>query len=109
MVGDLAAALRLPVLVVTQAQLGAINQLLLTIHAVRERHLAVAGMVINRVPAEGRRDLAVTTNLEELPRLSGVPVRAVIPEGDLRGGVPEALVEALGDFARTWWQLVAPA
>jgi len=37
MVGDLAAALRLPVLVVTQAQLGAINQLLLTIHAVRER------------------------------------------------------------------------
>jgi len=63
-------------------------------------------MVINRVPAEGRRDLAVTTNLEELPRLSGVPVRAVIPEGDLRGGVPEALVEALGILrARggNWW------
>ena len=66
-------------------------------------------MVITGVPAPGRRDLAVTTNLEELPRLSGVPVRAVLPEGDLSGGVPAALVEALGTFAREWWQLAAPA
>jgi len=106
---DLAAALRLPVLVVTHARLGAINQSLLTIHAVQERHLAVAGMVINRVPAPARRDLAVTTNLEELPRWSGVPVRAVLPEGDLSRGVPEAFVEAMDDFARAWWQLMAPA
>jgi hypothetical protein len=52
--------------------------------------------------------VAETTNLEELPRLSGVPVRAVLPVGELRGGVPEAFVEAMGAFAREWWQLMAP-
>jgi dethiobiotin synthetase len=110
MIADMAAALRLPVLVVTHPSLGAINQALLTIHAVQERNLAVAGMVINRVPPKGdpRHDLAVETNLEELPRLSGVPVRATLPELDCSGGVPGEFVSAMGDFAREWWRLVAP-
>jgi dethiobiotin synthetase len=116
MVADLAAALRLPVLVVTRADLGAINETLLTVHAIQERNLAVAGLVINRVPPQGRRDVAVETNLQELPRLSGVPVRAILPDlspaewsdtqvGAARG-VPEAFVEAMGGFAREWWQLM---
>jgi dethiobiotin synthetase len=118
MVSDLAAALRLPVLVVTRADLGTINETLLTVHAVQERNLAVAGLVINRVPAEGKRDIAVETNLQELPRLSGVPVRAILPEltpGELAEvqvgaarGVPETFVEAMGVFAREWWQLMGP-
>jgi dethiobiotin synthetase len=119
MIADLAAALRLPVLVVTRADLGAINETLLTIHAVQERNLAVAGLVINRLPAEGRRDVAMETNLVELPRLSGVPVRAVLPElgpGDsvpeqvgAAWGVPEAFVEAMSPFAQEWWQLMGGA
>ena len=119
MIADLAAALRLPVLVVTRADLGAINETLLTVHAIKERNLAVAGLVINRLPAAGQRDVAMETNLQELPRLSGVPVRAVLPEfaaSDLSEvqvgaarGVPEALVEAMGAFAREWWQLMGAA
>jgi dethiobiotin synthetase len=112
MIADLAAALRLPVLVVTHANLGAINQALLTIHAIKERNLVVAGLVINRVPTEkGLRDLAVQTNLEELPRLSGVPVRAVLPEVHQRTleTVPGHFVDLLEGFAKDWWRLMAPA
>jgi dethiobiotin synthetase len=116
MIADLAAALRLPVLIVTRADLGAINETLLTVHAVQERNLAVAGLVINRVPPKGRRDVAVETNLQELPRLSGVPVRAVLAELGPAGmeevrvggprGVPETFVEVMGGLAREWWQLM---
>jgi dethiobiotin synthetase len=105
MIADLAAALRLPVLVVTNAALGTLNQTLLTVHAIQQKNLPVVGLVINRVPAAGRRDIATDSNLEELPRITGVPVRAVLPEA--AGGVgfplPEAFVEALVPFAREWW------
>jgi dethiobiotin synthetase len=103
MVADLAAALRLPVLVVTHAALGTINETLLTLHAIGQRNLAVAGMVVNRVAEEGKRDLAMRTNLEELPRLSGATVRAVLEEA--RGEeVVESLVEGMMAFAREWWE-----
>ena len=106
MVSDLAAVLRLPVVVVTGAGLGAINQTLLTVHAVRERNLAVAGLVINRVPAPEQVDAVVSHNLTELPRLSGVRVRAILPEvGEIGQNVPEVLVEAMMPFAREWWEL----
>ena len=105
MIADLAATLKLPVLVVTHAGLGSINQTLLTVHAIQERNLPVAGLVINRVPPEGQRDLVVESNLEALPRLSGVPVRAILPDlgpGAIRAHVPESLIEGLIPFAREW-------
>lgn len=106
MIADLAAALRLPVLVVTTAKLGAINEMLLTVHAIQERNLPVVGLVINRVLPEGQRDVAMESNLTELPRLSGVPVRAVLPEMDAREleqDVPVALAEAMLPLAIEWW------
>jgi dethiobiotin synthetase len=105
MMADLAAALKLPVLVVTEAGLGTINQTLLTIHAILERNLTVAGLVINQVPGEGKRDLVTASNLEELPRLCGVPVRAILPElgkEAITTHVPEAFIDALLPFAREW-------
>ena len=107
MIADLAAALRLPVLVVSTAQLGAINHMLLTVRAIEERQLPVAGLVLNRVLPQGKRDLAMDSNLTEMPRLSGLPVRAILPELDpqeFRLGVPPALVEAMLPGAREWWQ-----
>jgi hypothetical protein len=38
-----------------------------------------------------------------------VPVRAILPEADCTGGIPPAFITAMGEFAREWWQLVAPA
>ena len=105
MVADMAAALRLPVVVVTDTTLGTLNRTLLTIHAVRQRNLAVAGLVINRVPAEGKRDLTVASNLTELPRLCGVPVRGSLPDSGvptLGDAVPAAFVDAMMPFAKEW-------
>jgi len=107
MIADLAAALRLPVLVVTDAVLGSINLSLLTIHAVREKNLPAVGVVINRVPPVEQRDLALASNMEEIPRLSGVPLRAILPEaGEPPDPPPGAFVEALLPFAREWWNMV---
>lgn len=44
---DLIAHLNLPVIVVVQPYLGAINHCLLSIEALRSRHIAIAGLVIN--------------------------------------------------------------
>ena len=108
MIADLAAALRLPVIVVTTAGLGTLNLTLLTVHAVRDRNLAVAGMVINQVPPEHQRDLALQSNLRELPRITGVPVRGTLPTivGGMGARVSEVLVDRMMPFAREWWGMV---
>jgi dethiobiotin synthetase len=108
MVADLAGAVRLPVVVVTNAEMGTINSTLLTVHAVRDRNLAVAGMVINCVPPEGKRDLAMESNLRELPRITGVPVRGMLPRivGGMGARVSEVLVDRMMPFARQWWEMV---
>jgi dethiobiotin synthetase len=106
MIADLAVALRLPVLVITTAQLGAINHMLLTVRAIEERQLPVAGMVLNRVLPAGKRDVAMDSNLTEMPRLSGLPVRAILPEvpaQEIERGVPAVLVEAMLPWAKEWW------
>lgn len=109
MIADLAAALRLPVLVVTDAILGSINLTLLTIHAIREKNLPAVGLVINHVPPADQRDLALSSNLVELPRLAGVPLRAILPEHpETPHPPPAAFVEALLPFARDWWAMVRP-
>lgn len=50
LMADLARAIGLPLLVVTTARLGAINQTLLTIFAAQQMGLKVAGFVVNRFP-----------------------------------------------------------
>ena len=104
-VADLAAVLKLPVLVVTTPELGSLNVTALTVQAIRQRQLIVAGIVINLVPE--RPDLVVQTNLEELPRLTGVPVRAVLPKlaGKMGEEVPNRFVDALYDFAVEAWRV----
>lgn len=112
-IADLAAVLRLPVLVVTDCRLGTLNSTALTVHAIRSRGLAVNGLVINHVPEH--RDLAEETNLVELPRLNGVPLRAVFPElsrpigtgAPFEDGVPNQLVDLMFNFAQEWWALTS--
>ena len=76
---DVAAAVAAEVVVVVQAGLGALNHAELTVDAIRARGLTVAGLVIGSWPEEP--DLATTCNRDDLPRLTGVPVIAVIPAG----------------------------
>ena len=81
-VSDLAAALKLSVLVVVRNRLGCLNHTLLTVRSVLECGLMCAGVVLNDVPDAD--DLATTTNAEVLREILPVPVL---------GGLDEKMVE----------------
>lgn len=80
---SLAAALpdgvRLDVVVVCRAGLGTLNHTELTVGALRARGLEPAGLVIGSWPREP--GLAERCNRDDLPRVTGLPVLAVLPEG----------------------------
>ena len=104
-IADMATILRLPVLVVTNAEMGTLNYTGLTVQAIRHRSLAVAGVVINQVPE--KRSLVQEANLTEIPRFCGCPVRAILPTLSTPIGeeVPASFVEALLPFATEWWSI----
>jgi dethiobiotin synthetase len=94
---DLAVEFGLPVVVVVDNQLGALNHTCLTIEAIRSRGLPCAGIVLNQVRDE--RDPASISNrflLEQL--LPGVAVLAEVMHGEesLDPEVVAALVKARG-------------
>ena len=49
---DLASALQLPVIIVVNDRIGAINQALMTIEAVQNRYLPIAAIILNEVEAK---------------------------------------------------------
>ena len=77
-VSDLAAEMKLPVLVVAQNRLGCLNHSMLTTNSVRDHGLKCAGLVINNPP--GQEDIAVSTNVDILRRIVGVPVVSGLAE-----------------------------
>ena len=76
---DLAAALGLPVLLVTTAGLGTLNATALTLEAMARRSLALAGLVIGAWP--DNPDLACRCNVDDLQRLAGTPLAGALREG----------------------------
>lgn len=89
-IADLAAWLRLPLVVVARAGLGTVNHTLLTLAVARDRGLEPVAVVVN-----GRRpetDGSADTNPELIESFGGVPVIGAIPWLEL----PE---EALADQA----------
>ncbi len=76
---DLAQSLSVGVVVVVAAGLGTLNHTELTVGALRARGLEPLGLVIGSWPAAP--GLAEQCNLEDLPRVTGLPVLAVLPEG----------------------------
>lgn len=67
------------VVVVTSLALGTLNHTELTVAAVLAAGLTPAGLVVGSLPAA--LGLAERCNVEELPRVSGVPLRGCIPAG----------------------------
>jgi dethiobiotin synthetase len=97
-VADLAAQLRLPLVVVARRSLGTLNHTLLTLEVARHRGLTVAGVVVNEVtPAQG---LAEATNVAELRQHTAVPILAVVPHRAGPLGEPCPEIAALD-----WWGL----
>lgn len=75
MMADLAAELDLPLLVVVDSKLGAINHTLLTLEAATARGLTVRGYVLNHAAAA---DEAAATNASVLARCTDVPCLGTI-------------------------------
>jgi dethiobiotin synthetase len=76
---DLAHRLVAPVLVVTRAGLGTLNDTALTLEAMAHRGIDLAGLVVGAWPAEP--DLAARSNIRDLETLAARPLAGAFPEG----------------------------
>jgi dethiobiotin synthetase len=76
---DVARWLKLPAVVVARPNLGTINHTLLTVDALRGAKVKVAGVVVNRYPAE-LPGVAEETNPRAIEKWGKVPVLAIVPE-----------------------------
>jgi dethiobiotin synthetase len=86
------------VVVVVSAGLGTLNHTELTVDAIRSRGLSIRGLVVGSWPADpGPAELC---NLEDLPRVTGLPVLAVLPEGAGALSCEEFAAAAPGWFAQ---------
>ena len=97
---DLATEVGAEAVVVASAGLGTLNHTELTVAALRARGIEPTGLVIGSWPREP--GLAETCNLDDLPRVTGVPLLASIPAG------AGALTRE--EFTRQWptWFLTQP-
>ena len=92
---DVAVWLRAPAVVVARPGLGTINHTLLTVGALREAKVPVAGVAINRYPAENA-PVAEETNPRAIEKWGRVPVLCVVPEEKLGGlTLPPGIVAAI--------------
>lgn len=80
-IADMAAEIGLPVIVVVNNKLGALNHTILTVRSIRQRGLKCAGVVLNYVDPE--RDTASISNAAVLREvLPDVPVLAEVMHGE---------------------------
>ncbi len=70
MIVDLVKKLDLPILVVAENRLGAINQTVLTVEAIKNRGLQCAGIIFNRISREGN-ELILRDNPQIIEKLTG--------------------------------------
>jgi dethiobiotin synthetase len=75
---DLAKWLGLPTIIVARPSLGTINHTLLTIDALRRGNVKVAGVVINRYPAESA-SVAEETNPRAIEKWGKTNILAIVP------------------------------
>jgi dethiobiotin synthetase len=93
---DLARWLNLPTVIVARPSLGTINHTLLTIEALRRASVPVAGVVINRYPAD-TPGTAEETNPRYIEKYGKVPVLTVVPNEPAlkRPPLPDTITTAI--------------
>ncbi len=77
---DFAQALALPVIVVVNNKLGALNHTLLTVRNIQARQMTVAGLILNHVADE--RDTASISNRAMLERFLDIPILGEVMHGE---------------------------
>ena len=106
LVRDMIGWLGLPSVVVARPGLGTINHTLLTLAALREAKLPIAGVVVNRYPAENA-SIAEETNLAAFERWGKCPLLAVVPdEAFTPPQLPDGILAPIGrvDWESLAWQ-----
>lgn len=74
---DIARELGLPVLVVAQNKLGAINQILMTLEALKSRKMKILGVLFNNCP--GQNKLILNDNPEIIKKMTQQKILGVLP------------------------------
>jgi dethiobiotin synthetase len=77
-VSDLAAAMKLPVLVVAQNRLGCLNHAMLTMRSVTAHQLRCVGLILNST--ESASNVAALTNADILKRVLNIPLLSGLGE-----------------------------
>ncbi len=90
---DIAVELGLPVLVVVNNKLGALNHTLLTVQAIRNSGLTCAGIVLNH-PGDERDSASISNPAVLRAHLAGVPLLAELLHGEEE--LPSGVLDALG-------------
>ncbi|HEY7115331.1 MAG TPA: dethiobiotin synthase [Tepidisphaeraceae bacterium] len=93
---DLARWLNLPAVVVARPGLGTINHTLLTVETLRRAGVSVAGVVINRYPAESA-SIAEESNPRIIERYGKVPILAIVPNEPAlkRPPLPDSIISPI--------------
>jgi dethiobiotin synthetase len=76
---DIARWLKLQAVVVARPNLGTINHTLMTLEMLRRGGVTIAGVVINRYPAESA-SVAEETNPRYIEKFGKVPILAIVPD-----------------------------
>jgi dethiobiotin synthetase len=101
---DVAVALKVPAIVVARPGLGTINHTLLTVNALRQAGVNVAGVVINRYPTD-LAGIPEETNPRAIERWGKVPLLTIVPdEPILDAKLPPGIVAAI---ERVDWERLA--
>jgi dethiobiotin synthetase len=103
---DVAQWLGLPTVIVARPALGTINHTLLTLAALRSRHIPVAGVVINRYPTD-TPDTAEETSPRAIEKWGQIPVLCIVPDDKIptqavTNPIPAAVAAAIAtvDWAK---------
>ena len=88
-VADLAVAFKMPVLLVVDNKLGALNHTLLSLESIAASGLACAGLILNHPREE--RDAASISNVAALESQTSVPILLEIMHGQTKIDLPECL------------------
>jgi dethiobiotin synthetase len=98
---DMAGWLGLPVVVVARPSLGTINHTLLTLHALRNAGIPIAGVVVNRYPTD-TPSAAEETNPRIIERWGKAPLLCTVPNERIDITLPAGIVAAIDqvDWAR---------
>lgn len=75
---DIAKELKLPVIIVAQNKLGAINHTLLTIEAIKRRNMKIIGIIFNNISGKENK-IILKDNPQIIKKLTGENVLGVLP------------------------------